>query len=195
MKVLLKCTLLLTLIATFGGCQRSKEFDPKTGITTQMDFQIEIIKSDSMKANATWTNTKEFDVKAELKKRYDIDLTTVDLLTFKVNSVTAIINETRCKQLSNVGVTMSLPATPVLTAGPINLSGSALQTACGLASFIKINSSDDLFGITTKEYAPGISSGGKVVITYSMTAKEDFATATGIIFTLSTTAQFKPKSK
>jgi hypothetical protein len=192
MKTVFKISFFLFSIASFAGCLRSTEFDKSTGITTQMDFGVEIINSEAMKLNETWTNTKVIDFKAELKKRANINVDDVNLSSFKILGFSVELNETRCKQLSSITMGFTLPATPPISPS-FTVSDNTLLALCG-AKIFSINATTDPKNvILTSNYAPSITKGDKTTINYAMTAKEAFSTATGVTLRIVTEAKFKPK--
>ncbi len=169
-----------------------RTIDPDTGIVTEIAFDRTFVRSNAMDAGETWTDTKTFPLAEELRENYGIDLDRNELLTFRINGVTARINTEQCRKLSDLTVSVAMPGIDAVTQ---SASGALLDALCERAEVLAVPSDDfPNTQLTEKDFADEISNGGALRLDYALTAEEDLSTAPGLDFSVLVTMSYRPKN-
>jgi hypothetical protein len=194
MKTLMKGVFFLLLLSTISAC-RSKEFDPATGIVVQLDVQAELFASNASKLGETFEKSYTYDLRAEFKNRYNIDLDTVEAesFIFKITELDATFDQDRCKDIDYT-ITTDVPI--IGTKAFSNLCDGTLIG--GKPAALRLNATTAAvlpYGklLLDTNFGPAILKGGKLIVTFKMKPKVDFATGLGGSVYLYSTATFKPK--
>ncbi|HFA47546.1 MAG TPA: hypothetical protein ENJ95_00855 [Bacteroidetes bacterium] len=198
-KTIFNCFFLL-LLFTWQGCKEKETLftNSTTNITTQIKIETEAVRSNPMDKDETWTNSKEFDMRDELKERYGIDLDKNELISFKINLIAAAWNSARCRKLSHIKTDFILPDIDDIhfesRGSDWDLLCSAAGTNALFFNFILVTPQNDPYSIINKDFADAINRGEKITIDYSLTAGEEIeAEGIALSFSLFTVAEFRPK--
>jgi hypothetical protein len=203
MKPFMKGVLFLVVLSTFSAC-RSKEFDPATGLTIQIDVQSQFISSNASKAGVPYEKTFLLNLRDTFEKRYNINADNLE--TFVVDTVLVFLNQDRCNDLQSYSVSTTLPVISNYTVNKTINGCTSLSSysylGLNLPAFVNLRrgksngaSPTDIAFATElfqTDFAASIKQSKPFEITFKMTPKVDFDKAAGVIITLSSRATYKP---
>jgi hypothetical protein len=197
MKTLMKGVFFLLLLSTISAC-RSKEFDPATGLTIQIDVQSQFISSNASKAGVPYKKTFLLNLRDTFEKRYNINADNLE--TFVVDTVRVFLNQDRCNDLQSYSVSTTLPVISNYTVNKTVNGCTSLSSysylGLNLPAFVNLirGKSNGAFAteLFQADFAASIKQSKPFEITFEMTPKVDFDNAAGVFITLSSRATYKP---
>ena len=182
------------------GCKESETIftNSSTNITTQIKIETEAILSNPMEVGETWSNTKEFDLKYELRERYGIDLEQNELLSFKIIGILAAWQSSRCRKLSHIRTDFTVPEIDDIHfesgGDDWDFICSAAGTSLFFINLIQVTPENDPYGVTKVDFAEAISRGEKITVDYSLTTDEEIEEeGMGLVFSIFSVAEFRPR--
>lgn len=185
-----------------SGCKERETLftNSSTNITTQIKIETERVRSNAMSMGETWANTKELDLKDELRERYGIDLETNELISFKINRILVTWLAKDCDEISYLQTKIVMPEIDDIEFEAGGDDWYFYCTSVGQAisflqiKLIDINSGNDPHGITEVDFAEAISRGENILTDYTITAaKEIEAESMSMSFSIFSVAEFRPK--